>query len=136
MSLRFHTDAISVRFHFGFTLIPLQLHVDASSASLVHFDCTSPHIRKTENVADAQGRREGSGIAKGNGKGGARLFISNSTWQPNRAHARTNEPNETKRIPKLVHPPTSVDDFPYFVLLVWSCSLVCGTFSILLLAMF
>ena len=46
-----------------------------------------------------QGKRESYKIPKGKGEIPAGFAESESTGQPNRAHARANERNETKRFP-------------------------------------
>ena len=74
----------------------------------------TPHSLCTLYTSHTQGKRESSQRQKGNGKarqsqrgkgkGGRGLLGSNSTGQPDRAHARTKR-NET--IPRLDSPPTS-----------------------------
>jgi len=85
-SLRFHTS-ISLRFHFDstlifdFTLISLRIHFDYHSISLRF------HMGKRENAHTRE--RENSAGPKGKGKTPSPHLSSNSTWQPDRAHART-----------------------------------------------
>ena len=117
MSLRFHIDftSSSLRFHFDFTLISIRLHFDFTSHSLrFHFDFTSNSLRfsfdltsishgeKGERPA-TQGKRENSAWQKGKGKTPSPDLSSNSTWQPDRAHART----KRNDFPVGVTPPTS-----------------------------
>ena len=54
-----------------------------------------------------KGKREHLVGEKGKGKGADPEFGPISTLQPDCAHARTNERNETKRFPGWTHPPTS-----------------------------
>jgi hypothetical protein len=102
-SLRFHIDSTSssLRFHFDFTLISIRFHFDFTSDSLrVHFDFTSNSLRLSFDLTSishgekgtrhaTQGKRENSAGQKGKGKTPSRDLSSNSTWQPDRAHART-----------------------------------------------
>ena len=92
MSLRGYYEItwISLRYHFEFTSISLRFHFDVTSISLrVHFDVTSvSHGEKGKRPA-TQWKRENSAGQKGKGKGPGQDLSSNSTWQPDRAHART-----------------------------------------------
>ena len=96
MSLRFHIEftSSSLRFHFDFTSISLRIHFDLTLISLrIHFDFPSISLRfhmgeKGKRPA-TQGKRENSAGQKGKGKSPSQDLSSNSTWQPDRAHART-----------------------------------------------
>jgi hypothetical protein len=127
ISLRFHFDfnSTSLRFHFGFTstslrahfefsLISIRLHFDLTSDSLrFHFEFTSKSLRFSFDLLSISHGEKGNALPhKGKGKlGGAKEkgktpsphLSSNSTWQPDRAHART----KRNDFPVGVTPPTS-----------------------------
>ena len=100
-SLRFHIDftSSSLRFHFDSTLISIRLHFDFTSDSLrFHFDFTSNSLRLSFDLTSISHGEKGKRPHKGKGKlGGPKgkrenpspHLSSNSTWQPDRAHART-----------------------------------------------
>ena len=77
---------------------------------LVSFGLTWTHLVSlglTWSHLVSQGKRENLPSRRGKGKGAPPQFHPISTLQPDRAHARTNERNETKRFPGWTHPPTS-----------------------------
>ena len=113
-------DLISLWFQFGFTLSSYQIHFDRNLVSFCfhvgftliclafafcHIDSTSISRRSTtekgQTPADTQGKRESSMRQQEKGKRRPHYLRSDSTRQTDRAQARTNERNETRRSPGL-----------------------------------
>ena len=97
ISLPSHFDvtSISLPSHFDVTSMSLRFHFDVTSMSLrCHFDFTSSSLRRHFNFTSIQkGKGKASRCQRGKGKVGEGTFSLIFTWQPNRAHARTNETN-------------------------------------------
>ena len=120
ISRRFHFDitGISLRCHFDFTSMSLRFHLDFTQKLLLfYFVFTAVPLRRHLEITsgkrgDAIMRKEkgkrrweqkGKGKTrwgeKGKGKGDRGRLGRIPTLQPDRAHAHTNERNETKRFP-------------------------------------